>query len=222
MGVDVVPEVGSRYGRYIATQTTFLAQRLLMLDELWTAELARAASVGEVDDEDVMVFERLVGEMQAGLEGIGDAAYKVRMMIDELGAEGFDLALDRITASQADLGGDLLGILAAEVPDFEPQSATIAACDYIREKASAEAALLDEKLAVIRNGELTPGDFLMPFKCAGLLLLVGAGVAATISTGGAAAPVLLGVASQVGFGIREWRRDSCRVELPVISFERRG
>jgi hypothetical protein len=108
------------------------------------------------------------------------------------------------------------------VPDFEPQSATIAACDYLREKASAEAALLDEKLLVIRSGELTPGDFLMPFRCAGLLLLVGAGVAATISSGGAAAPILLGVGSQVGLGIREWQRDGCRVELPTISFARRG
>ena len=109
------------------------------------------------------------------------------------------------------------------MPDFELRSASIAACDYLREMAGSEAQALNEKLsAIVDSGEVPEGDYKLPFRCAALLGLVGVGVAASIGLGGA--PLFVGMATvnQVGLGALGWVGGRCPSLLPEISFGRRG
>lgn len=220
MEVGLLPEVGTPYGRLVSVRSLSLVQRLLMLDDLWTAELARTTAEGAVSEDTVAMLTQLVDEMRDGLEQLPDAAYEVRHMLDELRGERFDQALAAI-GEASEPRSDPGAMLSDQLPDYEPQSATIAACDYIREKARAESALLDEKLAAIRRGESTPGDFLLPFRCAVHLLGLGTSVAGAILAGGAIGPAALTLVSPGISCIQGWRRDGCRQELPTISFGRR-
>ena len=222
--VKTRPEVGTPYGRLVAIRATSLMQRLLTLDDLWTEELERMASGEPVPDSDIEVLGQLVSDMQRGLEELPDAAYELRLMLDELGPERFDQILDAF-GDRDKVPWDVRETLAEMLPDYEPQSAAIAACDYIRETAPSEAALLTEKLETIRRGEATPGDFLMPFRCAGYLLGIGSTVAAgaiAVVAGGPVAPAALGLVYPAISFIEDWRERGCRVELPTISFQRRA
>jgi len=61
------PEIGTAYGRYVATKAGIAVDRLLALDDLWTSELERASGRGRLDDDEIETLEMPVGEMQAGL-----------------------------------------------------------------------------------------------------------------------------------------------------------
>ncbi len=220
-GVKVAPGVGTPEGRLAATQAVALMQRLLLLDDLWTQLMDAAASGADssaIDRAEVM--RDLVRDMQEGLQEIPDRMYEVRLMLDSLTDEEFDRGLDAIAASPG-APSDLRSALAAALPDYEPRGASITACDYIIATRAEESALLFEKLDALERGETPGGDFRVPFKCAGFLAVVGAGVAATIMTGGAAAAVGLQLASVVGGGAFGWSGAGCPPVLPQISFGRR-
>lgn len=159
------------------------------------------------------------------MDEMPDRAYEVRLMLDELDGDSFETALGRIGEAEAALtgrGAELLPLLQTSMADYELRSASIAGCDYIRERAGDEAKLLGAKLRQIEEArEVPPGDWELPFRCASLIALVGAGVAGTIGLGGPAVFVALTAASGVGFGIREWIKDDCPTELPTIGFRRR-
>ena len=115
--------------------------------------------------------------------------------------------------------------MAELCPTTSPSGATIAACDYIRDQASAEAGLLVKKLEKVRAGEITPGDFLMPFRCAAYLMGIGTTVAAAgtvVVLGGPLAPTALGLVYPAINFVEDWRERGCRVELPRISRFRRA
>jgi hypothetical protein len=101
----------------------------------------------------------------------------------------------------------------------------IVACDFVREKSSGEVLLLREKLEKVQRGEATPGDFLISFRCAGYLVGIGttiAGAAVGTAMGGPLAPAALGLVYPAISFIEDWKDRGCRVQLPEISFGRRG
>jgi hypothetical protein len=221
MEVKTLPGLGTPQGRLASFRAVSLGQHLLALDDLWTAELGRVTESATISDDDLEMLVELVEGMRGGLKRLPDVAYELRNMLDELGPERFDRALEAIgeASERPFFPRDML---ADELPDYEPQSAAIAACDYVREKASGEAALLGEKLEVLRRGEMTPGDFLLPFNCAMHLFVLGASVSGTILLGGAVGPVALSLVGPAYSAVQSWRRDGCRVEIPAITFGRRA
>jgi hypothetical protein len=213
------PGVGTFSGRLAAAEAASLVQRLLALDDLWTAELATAGQEGPLSEADLAVFDELVGQMREGLAEIGDHAYEVRSMLDELPDEAIAQALEKI--AELPTAPAELQSLSTALPDYAPRGAAIAGCDFIRETAGAESNDLGEKLAALHQGEVPSGDFRLPFRCAALLMLVGAGAAATIGLGGAPAFVVLSAGSQVGLGALGWMSSKCPGVLPDIDFGRR-
>lgn len=218
--VDVRPEVGRPYGRYVATQAGALLQHLVTLDDLWTAELQGATGRTLLED-DVRTLEQLVSRMERGLAEVGGHAYDVRLMLDEAGDEVIDEAFRRIVDAEG-APPSLADRLLPQLEDYELRSAAITGCAYVEAKADDEAQLLREKLTVILGGrEVPPGDFLMPFRCAALIALVGAGTVSVIGLGGPAGFVALGAMSQVGLGAFGWDKAECRMQMPTISLGRR-
>lgn len=221
MAVRTVPEVGTPAGRLAAVRAMISTHRLIALDDLWTAQLdAAAAGTDTSAVEDLDALQQLVDEMRDGLGTIGDSAYEVRMMLDQLGDEAVDEALDAIAESPTG-PSELRSMLTSALPDYEVRSAAITACDYVRATASEETEVLSQKLAAVRAGERPTGDFRLPFKCAALLMLVGAGVAGTIGLGGAPLFVGLSVSSSCGLGALGWMESHCPRVLPTISGGRR-
>jgi hypothetical protein len=224
MGVqepEVAPGIGTPRGRYVATQTSALVQRLLALDDLWTAELRQASSRGPLQDSDVDTFRDLVDELRRGLGEMEARAAEIRYMLDETRDDQFEHAFSRIAESE-DAPPDLAELALGNLADYELRGAAITACDYVREMAGAEADLLSEKLRTIEDlGEVPMGDWRIPFRCAGLMMLVGIGVAGTIGLGGPPVFVAMTTVSGVGLGVREWIKDDCPTHLPEIGFGRR-
>lgn len=224
MGIDTytAPAVGTPAGRLAAIQALALIQRLLALDDLWTALMDGAAS-GEDPSavENLDVMDELVLEIREGLEAIGRRAYDVRTMLSSLDDGQFDQALDVISESLGVQTPDLRSILESTLPDYEPRGAAITACDYIRENWSSESSLMLEKLEALRRGETPGGDWRFPYKCAGFLMLVGAGVAGSIATGGAILGVGLTIGSSVGLGTYGWSSAGCPDVLGAIGGGRR-
>ncbi len=219
--IRTAPDIGTPAGRYAAVQAMTLAQRLLALDDLWTAFADSAVnSEDRLTVEEVGVIERLVGEIRDGLYLLDGAAYEVRTMLAASDDETVAEALDAISESS---GGpfQLRSLLTSALPDYEPRSAAITACDYLRENWGAESDLLGEKLAAVQSGEAPPGDWRFPFKCAAFLMVVGAGVAATIITGGAPVAVGLAVTNGVGGGVLGWTKAGCPDVLGAIGGGRR-
>lgn len=221
MAIRSIPNIGTPAGRRRSTEAAILTVRLLAFDELWTSEVEGTERGTARSEEDYAALEQLVGDMRVGLTELRDYAYELRMMFSEqLSDDAVAQALDAI-AKLPTVPSDLLSILSSAVPDYEVRGAVIAACDYVRETAAAESDLLDAKLAAILRGETSPGDFRLPFTCAALLLLVGAGVAGSIGLGGAPLYVSLTIGSQVGLGALGWVQGKCPKVLPEITFGRR-
>lgn len=221
MGVKVAPAVGTPEGRLAGMQALALIERLLLLDELWTRLMDDAASGDDrsaLDRPDVM--RDLGRDIDAALGEVADRAYEVRLMLDSLTDEQFDRALDAVAATPG-APPELRSTLTDALPDYEPRGAAITACDYIVATHAEESALLYQKLDALERGEALGGDLRFPFRCAGFLAVVGAGVAATVITGGAAAVVGLQLASAVGGGVYGWSGAGCPRVLPEISFGRR-
>lgn len=219
--VELTPTLGTPLGRYAATQAGTLVQRLLWLDDVWTAELGLARGKGAVADDDVLMFRRLVTEIQDGLREMGERAEELRLMLNEMNDEEFDSVFVAVE-KEAHPGPHRRERFLSTLEDFGMRGAAITACAYVHETAAVEIETLRSKLRTIEEtGEVPAGDWSLPFRCAGLLMLVGAGVAGTVGLGGPAGCVALTAASAVGFGIREWLKDECPTQLPRISFGRR-
>jgi hypothetical protein len=213
------PVAGAPYGRYLATKASTSAQRLLALDDLWTAELEQASGRGTLDEADVAMLRELVGEIQHGLRGLADQAYDLRTMLSEVSDQEVDSAFEAVVGSPQ-AAPDLRELAEPMLVDGGLCGATVAACEYVYEKADSEAGVLSEKLETIAAaGEVPAGDWKPPFRCAVALVMAGGAVTATILIGGGT-PVLVGilVVDRVRSGIKEWQQEGCPAKLPHIGF----
>jgi hypothetical protein len=215
------PQVGTPHGRLASIRALLLVQQLLALDDLWTAEMERVTTEQLHTEADIEALTDLVDEMEAGLARLPTAAYEVRLMIEELSDGEFEASFARMLEGHDELRSSF----ADDLPDFAPRGAVIVACDFVREKSSGEVLLLREKLEKVQRGEATPGDFLISFRCAGYLVGIGttiAGAAVGTAMGGPLAPAALGLVYPAISFIEDWKDRGCRVQLPEISFGRRG
>lgn len=175
---------GSAQGRLIALRGSAVAQRLLTIDDFWTAQLEDVADRGEVSEEDLAVLRDAAFHLNQGLAEVQPLADEIRMMLDgDLAEAHVDEALDRIAefSSQSEMSAQWREAL----PDYSFRGAAITACAYIVEQAPRETSEIQMKLSQLEAGELPPGDFRLPLRCS-LVLLIAAGAVVGIVAGAGA------------------------------------
>lgn len=210
------PTAGTPAGRFAAVEAGAQLQYLISLDDLWTSELESASERGKLASDDIEMLSSLVGQMRTGLEYVPRRTEDLSMMLEELDNKSVEAALSRIVDNSSEEGLDLRRPLKS-IPGHDLRDAAISACVYIGKMSGPESELLEKKLGTIREaGYVPPGDFRLPFRCAALLALVGAGAVASIGLGGAPVFIGMAVASQVGLGGFGWVGAKCPSVLPDI------
>lgn len=218
--VASIPGIGTPAGTAAAMRAVTLVQRLLALDDVWTAQLETAKRGSPVSADDVEVAATLVADMQAGLDQLHGEAELLALILQDAGPTVFEEGL-AVLAQLPATPDDLIEMWEASLPDFTLQSASIEACQYLRDEAAAEKDLLAEKLERLRRGEVTEGDFRFPVRCAMHLMIAGGTVIAIVGLGGAPTFVLLGAACAAGQAVMGWTDGGCPKVLPQISRGRR-
>ncbi|MBS0550755.1 MAG: hypothetical protein JSR24_23610 [Proteobacteria bacterium] len=189
-------------------------QSLIALDDLWTSELDSRAGRGAMGRDEVDALTAIGVSMQQQLEFVPSQVGELAQMLREIDDGQIRGVLDAIVGSAGSDRG-LAEALEALPPDL--QGSIVSGCEYLGDRSGEEAQVLAQKLAVIEaSGGVPPGDLRFPFRCAAMIALVGAGVAASIGLGGA--PVLIGLAvtNQVGLGALGWTASGCPNALPQI------
>jgi len=207
--------------RAAAVQSLLLAQRVLMLDDVWTMEVERATGrAHELTESDIEVLEGHVRHLQRSLEETPMRARELRLVLEEMTGDDVDAGLAAFADSPA-TPPDLVARVERSLPDYDLRSAAIEACDYLIEEVEEDIRLLEQQLHTLRAEQLPPGDIRLTSRCAFHLLLSGAGIAFAVASGGAAALVGLGVVVGVGQGVYGWEDARCPRVLPQIGRHRR-
>jgi hypothetical protein len=220
MEVGLRPEVNTAYGRFVASRVGFSLQRLIHLDELWTADLEAAAGRGRLEESEIEAVQQQAAEMERELGEARRHSGELRMMLNDTEDGLIDRAFQSIAGAEGAPGAVI--DLAAQLDDYEIRSAAIAGCDYLAATADAEAAAIREKVTkILSSGEVPPGDLGAAFRCAALIALVGAGTISVIGLGGPLGLVAMGAVSQVGLGALCWMQENCSARIQEIAGRRR-
>jgi hypothetical protein len=205
-----VPDPGTPAGRLLATEALLLSQRLIVLDDLWTA-MSRA--IGGDDErylEPRYELGALVEALNQGLTEIEDRAKAMGMtleMLDGTSVARAFRAIDEATNAPMSPGTQSLLEFASPVAEFQP--AAIRACSHVQDEAANERSELLVQLDAVERGERPPGSFRREFKCALYLMAIGAAAAATIGLAGPPVFVTLSVVGIVGQMPASWSGAGC-------------
>jgi hypothetical protein len=148
------------------------------LDDLWTLYLREP---GGLSPEQADVLAQITGEMRDILARAGDHAEQLQRLIKKR-RDDFEQAFN-LTLRFADLGFQRVDLeqVVQEEGGFAPFA--IKQLGVIRELSRSEAESLEAKMAHIREHGITEGDLGQRFKCALLVALLAASIAAMVSTG---------------------------------------
>lgn len=240
MPVRERPSARSSAGRLAAINTAIVAERLLVTDDFWTAELARLADLRErtgqkPTDEDIVVLQGVAQDLQTGLAQIRPLATELQMMLDsDVNDEEVNEALSAVADYMS--RPEITSLWDENLPDYSFRGAAIASCEYVSEEAPREANEIMLQLAALKDGSIPPGDLGPRIRC-GLILVAASGALVGAIAGGAAAAVAgaTGVAltlayisagawsvSAIATGIYCWAEAKCPGHLPGIGRFRRA
>jgi hypothetical protein len=153
------------------------------LDDLWTLSLTEP---GAISSEQADALNQITGEMRDILPRAAENAERLQGLIrQQQGAfdDAFQLVLrSTLVASLIDVG-QRNGVDQVIQDEGGFASFAIKQLDIIRLLYQAEADTLEAKMAQIRTGGVTEGDLGRRFKCALLVGLLAASIAAMVSTG---------------------------------------
>jgi hypothetical protein len=171
-----------------AFETAAAAQRLNLLDDLWTgyAGLSDPSSADELHRNQATLRE-LVRDMQDLLSEMQARAGELHEMISVVGDEVINVAMSEMI-EKASNSEELRAAISFEPEGHGFAAAVRAACEYVIGHASEESEGLQEGLDAVLRSEVA-GDFKISFKCG--LLLVGAG---GVVVGGALLGAVAGLA----------------------------
>lgn len=221
MEAGIGPEVATPNGRYAAAKVRIAVDRLLALDDLWTAELELASDQEQLGEPDLEMLAALGEEMQGALLELAGPLADFREMVENAPPGVVNSAFAEIVKSPY-FPRTLAEEILANPDDYELQGAVVEACDYLLTEVRPESDHLAEKLArIIEEGEVPPGDLRPAFRCALGLVVAGAGVAVSIADGGTVVTVVMNVAVDVGKGVVSWIKNDCPRRFPSIHFGRR-
>ena len=143
--------------RAAAVQSLLLAQRVLMLDDVWTMEVERATGrAHELTESDIEVLEGHVRHLQRSLEETPMRARELRLVLEEMTGDDVDAGLAAFADSPA-TPPDLVARVERSLPDYDLRSAAIEACDYLIEEVEEDIRLLEQQLHTLRAEQLPPG-----------------------------------------------------------------
>jgi len=197
--------------QFRSTQAFVEVQRLITLDDLWTAQLQAISQLPpDVRMKQYHPLSQLVEEMSTGLSAIRHYAHGIGLTLasSSVSDHDFDEALRSLGRSAATsitrAPEQLIETLRSGLEGVSPKDAAIYACNYVYWNADNEAGFLRAKLDQIERGEAPTGDLSHTFRCAVTLLGVAAGVGLAIVTGGSVVVIALGVAVPVITAVGEF------------------
>jgi hypothetical protein len=221
----VRPEIGTVAGAAAAVKALLAFDRVLVLDDLWTA------FVSSLDPQDRQSIERqvdelgeLVDELQVALGAIIEPATELRMVLDSAEAlePDFDSQASELLASNPNLSEGLSDLLSTDITEVGLRGATIFACDYVIREGEAESSLLREKFERLKAGGDPDPDLRPCFRCALYLAKIGGGVtAATCAVIVSHGTVVLvgavgGLTQRITSGFLGWKDSGCAECWPEI------
>lgn len=183
--VRVRPDAGTLAGSVAAAKAMNSFDRVLLLDDLWTA------FVSALDPADRPNIERhldelgeLVDDLDQALRDAVEQAGELRMVLNS--AEEREIDIDgtfAATLSEAhpNAAATLEAMFSAEGMEVGPRGAAIFACDYLAEEGDGERSNLREKYERLRAGGPPDSDLRPCFRCALQLAKLGASAAAAVS-----------------------------------------
>lgn len=203
-----------------ALQPLAQIQRLLMLDDLWTAYLEDARSEQPIERVDFGSLIALAKEMELALRETPAAAGRVRELLEDLPPEADDGAIGMIGTSNERIAGALATVLSRDLRGLDPRRAFIAACRFVEIETNDEIAHLIGKCEQLEQGNLPDPDLRINFRCISTLVGIGAlwGLAAAGATTVVGAPIAIG-AGVLGAGsdlIKKWKKSGCKSDAPHI------
>lgn len=189
-------------------------QRLLMLDDLWTAYLDDARSEEPTERVDFEGLVALAEEMELALRDTPTAAAQVIELLEDVPQGAGEKALRLIGESDEHAAGALAEVLSEDLHGLDARHAFTAACRFIEAETDSEIEHLNGKRSQLEHGELPDPDLRVNFRCISTLVGIGAlwGLAAAGATTVVGAPIAIG-AGVLGAGsslVEKWKKSGCR------------
>jgi hypothetical protein len=166
----------------MALEAAAAAQRLNLLDDLWTS-YAQTFDQTEESGQKRMTLLGLVDDMQTGLADMRPRAEELQELASVVGEEAITRAVDELTIEVPNTD-QVRAALGLQSGDSVFANALLAACEHVRDQAPVESKELRAKLETLLGlfqaaeadageAETQAGDFKLDFKCA--LTIIGAG-----------------------------------------------
>jgi hypothetical protein len=187
-------------------------ERLLILDDIWTAAIldARSRTNAEADIEGLIA---LAGEISEALGEAPATAKRVRESLEQVEQVGRDQVLALIYQSNPQIGAAISALLDDHFPNLPPQDTFIAACRFVEAATGAEQEHMYEKRGPLEAGAISDPDLRPPYRCGITLIKVGAiwGLAAAGAVSVLGAPIVIG-AGVLAAGVdvaEKWDKSGC-------------
>jgi hypothetical protein len=190
-------------------------QRLLMLDDLWTAYLEDAHSEESRDPVDFDCLVALADEMELVLREMPIAAAQVAKLLEDTPQDVSAKVLGLIAVHDPQAAEGLADLLRDDLQGLDgPGQAFIAACRFIDAETDSEIEHLNGKRSQLHRGELPDPDLRLNYRCISTLLGIGAlwGLAAAGAVTVVGAPIAIG-AGVVGAStslVEKWKKGGCK------------
>jgi hypothetical protein len=189
-------------------------QRLLTLDDLWTAYLEDARSGNPTEAVDPEGLIALAEEMELALRDTPAAAGQVIELLDKLPPESEIGMLRAIAAQDDQLAGALGRILTNDLGGLETRSAFLAACRFVQTETESEIKHLISKRVQLERGELPDPDLRISFRCiatiVGIAAISALAAAGAVSVIGAPIAISLGVVGAGYLLVKDWEDSGCK------------
>lgn len=168
---------------YQAAQGLSELNRLTLLDQLWTGTLA---SERPLAGDEIQPLIRLCRDLEAGITRIIEYGQLALSLVEENPEEVQQVYQDLLADERVD--ERLRAYLAQKIDAAGGIQAYVqSALQVLEERAQTEQTALQEKRALLENGEYTPGDYSKEFSCNVYAGGIGLGIGLAATGGGAVA-----------------------------------
>jgi hypothetical protein len=207
------PTADNLAGAIAATRASIVIDRVLALDDLWTANLRGLDSDDRAAiDQHLPELRELVIELAGALDSLAEPLKELEYVLESSSESDFDAGLDRLTNAVPGVRDTLSHMFEHEITGIGPKGATIFACQYLQEEAGDERDRLWGKYERLEGGGPPDPDLRPSFRCALYLAKVGASSALSITAFIATHGLLsfsFGMVETGAKAIREWKDSGC-------------